>query len=163
MIFVSYSSQDEPFVNIYVATKLYDSLRRKIGLDKHLLCLGNRHFKPGRYIHEEIIATVQECAVVLILLTESYCRSRYCKTEFDEAYKQDKPILFMVKEPISDTLMTPTMKLLFQRNTRIHWKLDNGQYVLKKKHGQRYAILSWNVLTVNTFERSHIVFVSFTG
>lgn len=144
MVFLSFSSQDEAFVDSHILIPLNENLRRKVGLDKNLLCVGDRHFKPGRYIHDEIIATVQNCSVILVLLTESYCRSNYCKMEFEEAFNLDKPIIFMLKEPISDTLMSTSMKLLFQRNTRIHWKQENKQFVLKT---------SWSKICDSILER----------
>jgi len=95
------------------------------------LCIGDTAFRLGKYIHDEIITCLEKSKVVLVLLTNNYCRSRYCMMEFQKATYLDKPVIFMVKDKVDETLMSPAMRLHYNQNTRILWTQENGQYVLK--------------------------------
>lgn len=98
---------------------------------KNVLCIGDRQFKVGRYIHDEIVTCLQKCKVVVVLITDDYCRSNYCTLEFQKACQLNKPVIFMTKDSVSEELMTPMMRLHYHSNTRIIWAMENGQYVLK--------------------------------
>ena len=95
------------------------------------LCIGDTAFRLGKYIHDEIITCLEKSKVVFVLLTNNYCRSRYCMMEFQKATYLDTPVIFMLKHNIDEQLMTPAMRLHYNHNTRIIWTQENGQYVLK--------------------------------
>lgn len=131
LLFLAFSSDDEDFVNNYVLDELRETLKQEIGTDRNLICLGDSHFKVGKYIHNEVTLCLQKTRVVIAVLTNSFIRSGYCNEEFDQACRMKRPIVFMVKDEIDEKLMTETMKFHYCNNTRIIWTNENGRYVLK--------------------------------
>ena len=92
---------------------------------------GDTMFRAGMYIHDEIISCLEQSKVMLILLTDNYCRSECCVMEFQKAIQLNKPIIIMVKDKVDKTLLTPAMRMSYNTNSRIIWKQHDGEYVLK--------------------------------
>jgi len=130
LVFLAFSSEDDSFINEEVVPSLTPRLLTLVHNVKPL-CIGDTAFRLGKYIHDEIITCLEKSKVVLVLLTNNYCRSRYCMMEFQKATYLDKPVIFMVKDKVDEQLMTPAMRLHYNHNTRIIWAKENGKYVLK--------------------------------
>ncbi|XP_052803797.1 toll-like receptor 4 [Mya arenaria] len=131
VVFLSFNSQDEPFLRGNVINPLDQHLQDAIGIDRTTVCIGDREFIPGRPISDEIVHSLRKSAMVLILLSDAYTQSEYCRQEFEQALIMDKAIIFLVKDTIQEELLTPTMQELYKKNVRIIWTYENGRYLLK--------------------------------
>ena len=131
VVFLSYSSRDEEFVQDHVIDPLNENLKLMIGTDRNLICTGDQHLRPGFRVLDETIKCLDRASVIIVVASNNFCRSSYCQNEFDQAYIQRKPIVLMLLGEVDEELMAPSMKQLYRRNVRILWKVENGQYVLK--------------------------------
>ncbi|WAQ94834.1 CEIP2-like protein [Mya arenaria] len=109
-------TQDEPFLRGNVINPLDQHLQDAIGIDRTTVCIGDREFIPGRPISDEIVHSLRKSAMVLILLSDAYTQSEYCRQEFEQALIMDKAIIFLVKDTIQEELLTPTMQELYKKN-----------------------------------------------
>ncbi|KAL4229786.1 MTH538 TIR-like domain (DUF1863) [Mactra antiquata] len=131
--FLSYSSEDGKFV----ANKVIPDLERhlhamtRVNNDRKLICTGDANLRPGFYVHDEIDTCIDLCSVVIILVTEEYCKSNYCTSELEKAYIKRRPVILMFKDYVNENLMTKTMKDLYKRNVRILWMKQNEEYILQ--------------------------------
>ena len=131
IVFLSFSSEDALFIDSNVVPPLTRTLQGRVHKDIKPLCVGDTAFTLGRYIHDEIISCLEKSQVLLVLLTNSYCRSRYCVMEFQNAIQLERPVVVMTTDKVDVTLMTPMMSHHYNINTRIIWTKRNGDYVLK--------------------------------
>ncbi|XP_053383693.1 toll-like receptor 4 [Mercenaria mercenaria] len=131
VVFLSYSSRDDQFVQENVIDQLNENLQLMTGIDRNLVCTGDQHLRPGFIVHDEIINCLDRSSVIIIVVSNNFCRSSYCQNEFDQAYMQRKPIVLMLMEHVEEELMMPTLRQLYKRDVRILWTSENGQFVLK--------------------------------
>ncbi|XP_060582006.1 toll-like receptor 4 [Ruditapes philippinarum] len=131
VVFLSYSSQDEDFVQKYVYQSLNEHLQKMVGDDRDLICEGDRNFQLGRSIHDQISVLLKKSSVVMVVLTDNYSQSIHCRNEFDQAFMLEKPIVLMVKDQVETALMTPLIRDLYEKRTRVLWLWEDGQYKLK--------------------------------
>lgn len=89
------------------------------------------NFHLGRWIAEETVCLLKRSTVVVIVVSNAYCQSRYCKMEFEQAYDLGKPIMLMFKETVNEDVMYPVMRDLYNRYTRIVWAFEGNEYKLK--------------------------------
>ncbi|KAL4225689.1 positive regulation of nucleotide-binding oligomerization domain containing 1 signaling pathway [Mactra antiquata] len=130
---VSYNSEEEEFIRQNVLDQLNANLKEIVGTgpDRELVLIGDRYFRPGFMLHNEIAACLERVSMVILLITNSFCNSGYCLSELDQAWMQRKPMILMFKEEVEEDLMTPLMKNLYKNKARILWRLEDGEYVLK--------------------------------
>ncbi|XP_053372775.1 toll-like receptor 2 [Mercenaria mercenaria] len=131
VVFLSFSNDDEDFVNTYILNPLNENLQLMTGIDRELVCTGDRHFRPGFYVHNEAYRGLDTTSVMVVVASKNFCRSSYCQNELDQAYVKKKPIILMFIEHIDKENMTPTIKELYQRNVRVLWTVENGEYKMK--------------------------------
>ncbi|XP_053372776.1 toll-like receptor 4 [Mercenaria mercenaria] len=131
VVFLSFSNDDEDFVNTYILNPLNENLQLMTGIDRELVCTGDRHFRPGFYVHNEAYRGLDTTSVMVVVASGNFCRSSYCQNELDQAYVKKKPIILMFIEHIDREDMIPTMKELYQRNVRVLWTVENGEYKMK--------------------------------
>ncbi|XP_045208901.2 toll-like receptor 4 [Mercenaria mercenaria] len=129
--FLAFSSDDEDFVYTYILHQLNENLQLMTGIDRELVCTGDRHFRPGFYVHNEAYRRLDTASVLIVVASNNFCQSTYCQNELDQAYVKQKPIILMFIEHIDQELMTTTMKELYQRNVRILWTVENGEHKMK--------------------------------
>ena len=48
-------------------------------------CVHDIHWEPGRYLNEQMVESVYQSRMVLVLLSKNYMKSNYCKVELDYA------------------------------------------------------------------------------
>ena len=89
--FLSYSSRDDDFVQEHVIDPLNDNLKLMIGTDRNLICTGDQHLRPGFWVHDEINLCLDRASVIIVVVSDNFCRSSHCSNEFDQAYSQNKP------------------------------------------------------------------------
>lgn len=132
-VFLSYSSEDEAFVKANVQDQLNENLQMMTGVDRQLVATGDHDFRPGHYIHNELERNIEAASVIIVVVSYSFIESEYCCKEVKYAHTSGKPIMLMFKEHVEEQAMEriPDMKLLFRRNVRILWTVENGEPVLK--------------------------------
>ena len=143
VVFLSFSSEDDVFIDTKVANPLTQCIRQRIKQDIKPVGTGDTMFRAGMYIHDEIISSLEQSKVMIILLTDNYCRSECCVMEFQKAIQINKPIIIMVKDKVDKTLLTPAMRMSYNKNTRIIWTKHEGDYVLKS---------TWNTICDSIME-----------
>ncbi|KAH3791962.1 hypothetical protein DPMN_145451 [Dreissena polymorpha] len=130
-VFFAFSNKDDAFVSENVVEPLRDHLKKTVGTDRNLLCVGDENFRFGRSIHDEVISCLRRSRLVVVLLSNDFLNSGYCKLEFDLALQLGKPVILMIKEQVNEDLMTPSLSMLYRTNTRILWTRHGGNYFLK--------------------------------
>uniref|UniRef100_T1GBB5 TIR domain-containing protein n=1 Tax=Megaselia scalaris TaxID=36166 RepID=T1GBB5_MEGSC len=78
--FISYSSKDEEFVTQYLAPTLEN------GDAKYKLCLHHRNFPVGGYMADTIMQAIDTSKRTIMVLSENFIRSEWCKFEFKSAH-----------------------------------------------------------------------------
>ncbi|XP_045161852.2 uncharacterized protein LOC123526671 [Mercenaria mercenaria] len=131
VVFLSYSSNDDDFINDYVHNPLNVHLQSVIGEERDLVCEGDRNFQLGRSIPEQVSILLKKSSVVVVLLTDNYSLSVHCRNEIDQAFMLEKPIVLMIKDHVDTDLMTPNIRDLYETKTRILWIRENETYALK--------------------------------
>nr|UTM63743.1 sP-TLR5 [Cyclina sinensis] len=131
VVFLSFSSKDDEFVNNNVIGPLNEHLQNMIGDNRDLVCEGDRNFRLGRPIHDQISELLKRSSVVIVVLSNNYSLSVHCRNEFDQAFMLEKPIVLMIKDEVDTECMTPLIRDIYDNKTRILWKRENGEYVLK--------------------------------
>lgn len=130
-VFLSYSSLDDDFVKHSVVGQLEECLRKVTDIDRTLICQGDLNLRPGFPVLDETICCIERSSVVIVILSDHFCKSPYCHKELYQANDLNKPILLILKGKVDENLMTPVMKLLFKQNVRILFEENNGAYILK--------------------------------
>ena len=80
-IFVSYSSRDCKFAE----EELLEALEEGPEVP-FKLCLHGRDFMVGNYIHDNIMSSIENSAICLVILSRNYINSPWCMHEFELAY-----------------------------------------------------------------------------
>ncbi|KAL4218717.1 Toll-like receptor 7 [Mactra antiquata] len=130
-VFLSFCNEDEIFATENVIGPLNEGLQQLVGTERDLVCRGDSAFRLGQYVHNESLRCIDKSAVFLCIVSNSYCNSRYCVEEFDQATQSAKPVILMMKGDVDIDLMTPAMQLLFRNHVRMLWEEHDGQYRLK--------------------------------
>ncbi|KAH3846741.1 hypothetical protein DPMN_089044 [Dreissena polymorpha] len=130
-VFFAFSCRDDAFVSEHVVGPLRDHLKRAVGTDRDLLCVGDENFCFGRSIHDEVISCLRRSRLVVVLLSNEFLNSGFCKLEIDLALQLGKPVILMIKDQVTEELMSPSIAMLYRTNTRILWTRHGGDYILK--------------------------------
>ncbi|XP_052770556.1 toll-like receptor 4 [Mya arenaria] len=131
LVFLSYSNKDEEFINNNLVHGLKKALSTYIGTNRELICRGDQHFRIGRYIFNEIERLLGECSAMLVFVTEDYCRSEFCKTEFKFATAMRIPVILMFRDEVAVDSMPAEMRMLFDTLTRILWTETAEGFIIK--------------------------------
>lgn len=75
--FITYNSQDFNWVE----TNLLPLLETN-GIE---ICIHYRNFEPGVPIHENMVNSVYRSRVVIVVMSNNYMKSKYCRAELDYA------------------------------------------------------------------------------
>ena len=94
--------------------------------------MGDRYFRLGRSIFSEIITCLQDCAVVVVVMSQNYCKSNYCKLEIEQSRLMNKPIIIIVKEAVDEEEMNAVTTEIFRHFTRIGFIFEDGQVRLQR-------------------------------
>jgi hypothetical protein len=130
-VFVSFSSNDFDFVSENVLKPFNANFQLITGVARNLVCTGDLGFRAGFPLHDEIIRCLQRSSVFLAVVSENFCGSDFCQSEFYQAIVNKKPIMLMLKEHVDERNMSPAMQDFFKRNARILWIEENGRYVVQ--------------------------------
>ncbi|KAL3842822.1 hypothetical protein ACJMK2_020806 [Sinanodonta woodiana] len=131
LVCLSFCNSDRDFVYRYIIDELKDTLSAKLDASKDdIVCIGDIHFDPGRYILDEIIRCTESCCVVLLVVSGAYCKSHYCDFEALCAELEKKPIILMFLEDVDPKCMSKIMHKHFQRYTRAKWTRNSDEFEL---------------------------------
>lgn len=140
--FVSYSNQDQEWVEGVLASNLEPQLR---------LCLHERDFELGRTIVDNIVDCLEKSKFCIVVMTTSYTKSHWCKFEASLALKlfhDDKLVTILLEEDIKT--MSKTLKCLLKTRTYLPGKdqdfFKRLGFALTKADNGELAIVANTVL-----------------
>ncbi|XP_052252150.1 toll-like receptor 2 type-2 isoform X1 [Dreissena polymorpha] len=117
LVFFSFCSEDAVAATNLFFTELEKRLKDIVDTPRNLVCIGDRNFRPGHPIGEEIIRCIDESAVTILAVSNAFCKKHWCKREIQETYDQDKPIILLMLEHVEPETMGIVLHKLFERYT----------------------------------------------
>lgn len=117
--FVAYNTSDR----VWVISALMEFLEKKHGMR---LCLHERDFSAGMLIVDNIIDKFNVSRKVILVLTNEFAKSQWCK--FETLMAQDRffkngasSLVLLMLEDISSSNMNGPLSLLLQSTTYVEW------------------------------------------
>ncbi|KAH3777926.1 hypothetical protein DPMN_179375 [Dreissena polymorpha] len=118
-----YSSAEEVFVDDSIYGPLNQTLQQVTGINRNLIATGDRNCRCGGLLLNEFLRCANESLIVLVFLSDNFCRSQFCCYELEKAFQLQKPIILMMKDKVDIRLMPPILRQLFNTYVRVLWKL----------------------------------------
>lgn len=118
--FVSYSKKDEAFVGQVLAAEL------ECGNPHFRLCLHYRDLPIGGYLSDAIIHAMESSRRTIVILSENFIRSEWCRYEFKSAHHEvlrtskHKLIVILIGR-LSQRDLDPDMRLWLKTSTFLRW------------------------------------------
>ena len=137
--FVSYSGLDCDFVAQELVPRLEEPGHGKVG---YKLCVHDRDFPAGESTAETIIDVSGNSKRVIVVLSNNYLRSRWCKYEFEQAYCQllqegrNRIIMIVLEELDPDLIYTEIGNYMM---TRTYLKYSDPMLWAKIQHAMPVA------------------------
>ena len=75
---------------------------------------------------------LDECAVIVVVLSKNYCKSEYCKHEIEQARLMRKPIVIISKEFVEESEMNGVIKETFKHFTRVIFRFEEDDFRLQQ-------------------------------
>ncbi|CAB3375489.1 Hypothetical predicted protein [Cloeon dipterum] len=118
--FVSYSSKDEA----WVLEELAPVLER--GDPPYRLCLHYRDLPVGAYLADAIVQAVESSRRTIMVLSENFIRSEWCRFEFKSAHHQvlrdrRRRLIVVLLGEIPHRDLDPDIRLYLKTNTYLQW------------------------------------------
>lgn len=118
--FISYSSKDEAFVIEELAPLLEN------GDPSYKLCLHYRDFPVGAYIGDTIVQAVESSRRTIMVLSENFIKSEWCRFEFKSAHHQvlrdrRKRLIVILLGDVPQKDLDPDIRLYLKTNTYLQW------------------------------------------
>lgn len=125
--FVSYSSKDEAFVVEQLAGILESSDQR------YTLCLHYRDISPpaatvavGSYLSDNIAQAIESSRRTIIVLSENFIKSEWCRFEFKSAHHQvlrdrRRRLIIVQLGNVRSQDLDPDLRLYMKATTRLKW------------------------------------------
>lgn len=118
--FVSYSSKDEGFVMQVLAPEL------ECGDPPYNLCLHYRDFPVGAYVSDTIVEAIESSSRTILLLSENFIKSEWCRFEFKSAHHQvlkdrRKRLVVILLGEVAQRDLDPDIRLYLKTNTYLQW------------------------------------------
>ncbi|KAL3890437.1 hypothetical protein ACJMK2_002719 [Sinanodonta woodiana] len=131
VIFLSFSGLDGELVNTYIIPELEKFVKEKFGNYDNLICTGDSHFTPGRWITEEIDRCLTRCDVFVMVVTKHFIKSEWCKYEVMLAEQKNKFKILLVNEEVYQQKIPSALTAILKVCTRATWRLNNNTLVIK--------------------------------
>ncbi|XP_052784832.1 carboxypeptidase N subunit 2-like [Mya arenaria] len=125
LVFLSYCSEDADLVETKIRPGIRAGLRDLTQYSGELICSGDLNFRPGFQIGEEIIRCIEDSAVTIIVVSNSFCFKQWCKREVQESYDQNSPVIILLVEHVEPDLMGTVLTKLFKRFSHASWISDS--------------------------------------
>ena len=118
--FISYSSKDEAFVAEELAPLL------EHGDPSYKLCLHYRDFPVGAFIADTIVQAVESSRRTIMVLSENFIKSEWCRFEFKSAHHQvlrdrRKRLIVVLLGEVPQKDLDPDIRLYLKTNTYLQW------------------------------------------
>ncbi|XP_055906844.1 toll-like receptor Tollo [Eupeodes corollae] len=118
--FISYSSKDEAFVAEELAPELEN------GDTRYKLCLHHRDFPVGAYIADTIVQAIDSSRRTIMVLSENFIKSEWCRFEFKSAHHQvlrdrRRRLIVIVLGDVPQKDLDPDIRLYLKTNTYLQW------------------------------------------
>lgn len=118
--FISYSSKDEAFVSEDLAPILEN------GDPAYKLCLHYRDFPVGAYIADTIVQAVESSRRTIMVLSENFIKSEWCRFEFKSAHHQvlrdrRRRLIVILLGEVPHKDLDPDIRLYLKTNTYLQW------------------------------------------
>ncbi|XP_055707210.1 toll-like receptor Tollo [Phlebotomus papatasi] len=118
--FVSYSSKDEAFVAEDLAPVLEN------GDPQYKLCLHYRDFPVGPYSPDTIVQAVESSRRTIMVLSENFIKSEWCRFEFKSAHHQvlrdrRRRLIVILLGEVPQKDLDPDIRLYLKTNTYLQW------------------------------------------
>ncbi|XP_045170232.2 toll-like receptor 4 [Mercenaria mercenaria] len=144
LAFLSYCSEDTDFVLSEVSQKLNNEICAKTKKRAEYICIGDKHFRPGFPVITEVMLKMENSAVAIFVISQTFCNKSWCHIEIKEAMDLQKPIILIFKESVNENDMPKLVNRLFRQNTRCKFIRDtNGHWSLQP---------SWSILVTSLIE-----------
>lgn len=127
--FVSYCNEDRNFVIRLVA--MLENYQPYLKL-----CVYERDFQVGSIISESVLESVAKSRKTLLVISDSYARSQWCRWEtqiaehhrlfFENEYGEyvDDSLVLIKLGPVCENHLTPTLKYLLKTRIYLQWDAD---------------------------------------
>ena len=76
---------------------------------------------------------LEECAVFVVVLSQNYCYSDYCKHEIEQARLMRKPIVIIMAEFVNEGDMNGVIKETFKHFTRVTFRFGEDELRLQQE------------------------------
>jgi Leucine-rich repeat (LRR) protein len=118
--FISYSSKDEAFVAEELAPILEN------GDPAYKLCVHYRDFPVGAYIADTIVQAVESSRRTIMVLSENFIKSEWCRFEFKSAHHQvlrdrRRRLIVILLGEVPQKDLDPDIRLYLKTNTYLQW------------------------------------------
>jgi hypothetical protein len=117
-VFLSYASEDLPWVRSH----LMSELEHRLGLK---LCIHQRDFIVGNNIVDNIVDCVQSSKKIIMVFSRHYVRSQWCQFELNYCLNHvmdyDDALIVLCVDDVASRKMTPAMMALLKTTTYIQW------------------------------------------
>ena len=128
LAYVSFSIADDDAIFNRVIPDLKQTLRETIGDDHYFeLCLGELGFNLGGIVLDEVEKCLHASAVMVSVISHSYCGNKRYIDELNVALRMNKPILFMMIEEIPECQMPSVVKRLLNMCEVVKIDFVDGQ------------------------------------
>ncbi|KAL3891359.1 hypothetical protein ACJMK2_003621 [Sinanodonta woodiana] len=130
-VFLSFAGRDGQLVNTYIIPELEKFVKETFGNNDNLICTGDSHFTPGRWITEEIDRCLTRCDVFVMVVTTNFIQSEWCKYEVMMAKQKNKFKILLVNEEVYQQNIPSALTAILKVCTRATWWLQNNKLVIK--------------------------------
>ncbi|XP_041349889.1 toll-like receptor 13 isoform X2 [Gigantopelta aegis] len=121
--FVSFDSKDSDWMMEEVGNFLEGELELK-------LCIHERDFKVGGMIFDNIVECMDQSKKIILILSNNFVRSNWCKCELKLATKDKfethKDVIVVIREMVDRKHMFKSLKALIDNTTYIEWSADES-------------------------------------
>ncbi|XP_070209298.1 toll-like receptor 2 [Littorina saxatilis] len=118
-VFVSYASEDLPWVREHLMPELED----RLGLS---LCVHERDFIPGKNIVDNIADCVQSSKKILMVFSRDFVKRQWCQFELtfclSHAMDYDDALIIVCVDDVTSSEMTSAMMAVLKTTTYIQWE-----------------------------------------
>ncbi|KAH3746553.1 hypothetical protein DPMN_180962 [Dreissena polymorpha] len=126
LIFLSFCNEDGDYVLQNIFPRMKEEVSLALECDRNLVCCGEFNFKPGVSVCIEAMRCIEESAVIIFVVSKTFCEKSWCIMEVDTANAMRKPAILLMLEKVKLEEMTPYILKLFNRYTRASWVKDQN-------------------------------------
>ena len=116
-VFLSFCSEDDDFVMEHIYPQLNDGLKKVLNTDTRCVAMGGMDFVPGFPLANEIIGCIEASIVVVLVVTNIFCRKQWCRLEAMQAHIENKRMVLMFPENVDVTQMPKHLYKHYMRYT----------------------------------------------